>query len=1173
MPRARRPPNPGEPRGQSVLSKFFLPKASLQATTSASVSAALLPAEERSGGCTAAPAAGAAAAGLHTINEPAGKKRRIAESKEHIATCSKPLQNTRKKVWNTVNLNTGEPKKCTSSWICSKTFDKLREFSSHLEYPCNRTHSETFHGIQSGDLKTYQHSAAGNVETNDMLHPQDTNKEKTSLGRSQISALNMGCENTQNTPNVSLKKRTKSIYTPLELQFIEMKKQYKDAILCVECGYKYRFFGEDAEIAAKELNIYCHQNHNFMTASIPTHRLFVHVRRLVAKGYKRVCQKSMMKGGCCEGKVGEMRVRDDDRKIEEEEGSMCEAGIEWHLVPHFRAHSPLFSVGVVKQMETAALKAVGGNKSSLFTRKLTALYTKSTVLGEDVNPLLKIDNPVDSSDEMPSDVCDNYLLCISESKESLKDKSRNTVIGIVAVQPTTGEVIFDSFQDSGARLELESQILRLQPVEVILPRDVSDQTEKLINNMTSVCLRDDRIRIERMENNHFEYSSAFQLITDFYGSRVIDSTGSQALSVILNLDKPVLCSFAAVITYLKEFNLEKILYNPSNFKKLSSDAEYMILNGTALKNLEILQNQTDMKTKGSLFWVLDHTNTPFGRRLLKKWVTQPLLKSSEINSRLDAISETLLSESSVLGQIKTLLYKMPDIERGICSIYHKKCSTQEFYLVVNTLSQLEASITALVPAIQTQVQASLLQNSLLEIPELLSSSTDFLSILNEEAAKTGDKTQLFKDLEDFPLIRKRKDDIQDVLYQIQLHLQDIQKMLNCPFADYVTVSGQEFQIEVKNSLTSSIPSDWIKVSSTKAVSRFHTPFIVENYRHLNQLREQLVLDCNSEWLRFLDHFSEHYHSIAKAVGHLATVDCVFSLAEVAKQGDYCRPVINDEKSEIMIKNGKHPVIDMLLGEQEQYVPNDTYLLEDSPRVMIITGPNMGGKSSYIKQVALITVMAQIGSYVPAQEARVGIVDGIFTRMGATDNIFKGHSTFMEELTDTAEIIRKATSHSLVILDELGRGTSTHDGIAIAYATLEHFIRDVGSLTLFVTHYPPVCELEKVYPRQVGNYHMAFLVNEDDSGGEKGSGDEESPEFVTFLYQITRSVAARSYGLNVAKLADVPDEILKKAAHKSRELESLVNMKRKRLMTFAKLWNINDSGELQKWKSLCEAEND
>ncbi|NXI92655.1 MSH3 protein, partial [Psophia crepitans] len=237
-------------------------------------------------------------------------------------------------------------------------------------------------------------------------------------------------ENAVNTSDTNLNKRTKSIYTPLELQFIEMKKQYKDAVLCVECGYKYRFFGEDAEIAAKELNIYCHPDHNFMTASIPSHRLFVHVRRLVAKGYK---------------------------------------------------------VGVIKQMETAALKAAGENKSSLFSRKLTALYTKSTLIGEDI--LFKFGVWYDSVDveEVTTDVPDNYLLCICENGENLKDRKKgDIVIGIVAIQPTTGEVIFDSFRDSASRLELESRVLRLQPVEIILPSSLSDQSEKLVNSITSM---------------------------------------------------------------------------------------------------------------------------------------------------------------------------------------------------------------------------------------------------------------------------------------------------------------------------------------------------------------------------------------------------------------------------------------------------------------------------------------------------------------------------------------------------------------------------------------------------------------------------------------------------------------------------------------------------------------
>nr|XP_054540214.1 DNA mismatch repair protein Msh3 isoform X5 [Pan troglodytes] len=1044
------------PARQAVLSRFFQSTGSLKSTSSSTGAADQVDPGAAAAAAPPAPPAPAFPPQLppHVATEIGRRKKRPLENDGPVKKKVKKVQ--QKEGGSDLGMSgNSEPKKCLRTRNVSKSLEKLKEFCCDSALPQSRVQTESLQERfavlpKCTDFDDISLLHAKNAVSSEDSKCQINQKDTTLFDLSQFGSSNTSHENLQKTASKSANKRSKSIYTPLELQYIEMKQQHKDAVLCVECGYKYRFFGEDAEIAARELNIYCHLDHNFMTASIPTHRLFVHVRRLVAKGYK---------------------------------------------------------VGVVKQTETAALKAIGDNRSSLFSRKLTALYTKSTLIGEDVNPLIKLDDAV-NVDEIMTDTSTSYLLCISENKENVRDKKKgNIFIGIVGVQPATGEVVFDSFQDSASRSELETRMSSLQPVELLLPSALSEQTEALIHRATSV----------------------------------------------------------------------------RNFKQLSSKMEFMTINGTTLRNLEILQNQTDMKTKGSLLWVLDHTKTSFGRRKLKKWVTQPLLKLREINARLDAVSEVLHSESSVFGQIENHLRKLPDIERGLCSIYHKKCSTQEFFLIVKTLYHLKSEFQAIIPAVNSHIQSDLLRTVILEIPELLSPVEHYLKILNEQAAKVGDKTELFKDLSDFPLIKKRKDEIQGVIDEIRMHLQEIRKILKNPSAQYVTVSGQEFMIEIKNSAVSCIPTDWVKVGSTKAVSRFHSPFIVENYRHLNQLREQLVLDCSAEWLDFLEKFSEHYHSLCKAVHHLATVDCIFSLAKVAKQGDYCRPTVQEERK-IVIKNGRHPVIDVLLGEQDQYVPNNTDLSEDSERVMIITGPNMGGKSSYLKQVALITIMAQIGSYVPAEEATIGIVDGIFTRMGAADNIYKGRSTFMEELTDTAEIIRKATSQSLVILDELGRGTSTHDGIAIAYATLEYFIRDVKSLTLFVTHYPPVCELEKNYSHQVGNYHMGFLVSEDESKLDPGrnyrpgmvvhacnpstlggqGAAEQVPDFVTFLYQITRGIAARSYGLNVAKLADVPGEILKKAAHKSKELEGLINTKRKRLKYFAKLWTMHNAQDLQKW---------
>uniref|UniRef100_A0A672ZEF6 DNA mismatch repair protein MSH3 n=1 Tax=Sphaeramia orbicularis TaxID=375764 RepID=A0A672ZEF6_9TELE len=913
--------------------------------------------------------------------------------------------------------------------------DKLKGFSCTVESSVGRTDTDK-------DAKM----------TGDNGQRSDHTQQQTILTR--------GAEASPLTDSSAPSRRAKSVYTPLEQQVIQLKQKHKDALLAVECGYKYRFFGDDAEIAAKELNIVCHLDHNFMTCSIPTHRLFVHVRRLVSHGHK---------------------------------------------------------VGVVKQTETSAIKASGANRNALFTRELTALYTKSTLVGEDVNPVCRLgDVEGGACADVVSDPPDSFLLCISETWDKLK---KQLTVGLVAVQPSTGDILLDCFPDGSSRSELETRVLKINPVEILVPSDLSEPTQRLLQSITnarySTVRHSDRCRASLMPGIVFYCS--------------------HSLSAVVSLDSPVICCLGPLIQYLQEFNLDRLLRSQSSsLRRLSCESEGMTLSAATLRNLEILSNQTDGAVKGSLLWVLDHTRTPFGRRLMRKWVSQPLMDPRSICDRQDAVQETLESHSLTLNSIRSLLCHLPDLERGICSIYHKKSSTQEFYLICSSLSHLAVELEALLPAIQSQIRSVLLRRLLLDTPHLLAPAHNFLKVLNEKAAKSGNKSELFSDLSGFPALQERTEQIQTVLSAIRDHRKEIRLTLKAPALDYTTVSGQEFLIEVKNSLSSVVPSDWVKISSTKTVGRYHSPFLVDQYKKLQQLREQLHVDSQREWTGFLDQFGEQYHTMKRAISHLATVDCLFSLAEVAKQGDYCRPTVCENELQIWIRDGRHPSIDLLMGEQNQYVPNHTELQGDGRRTMIITGPNMGGKSSYIRQVALICVMAQVGSYVPASEARLGILDGIYTRMGASDNIYKGRSTFMEELAEASQIISHATERSLVILDELGRGTSTYDGMAIAYATLEYFIRDVKSLTLFVTHYPPLCELQWAYPQHVSTYQMAFLLNEPNTATD---ADELQPEFLTFLYQLTEGAVCRSYGLNVARLAHIPHTILRSAAHKARELET------------------------------------
>ncbi|ESP05453.1 hypothetical protein LOTGIDRAFT_208479 [Lottia gigantea] len=893
-------------------------------------------------------------------------------------------------------------------------------------------------------------------------------------------------------------------YTPLEQQFLEIKKQYDDAILFVECGYKYRFFREDAEIAAKVLKIYCHLDHNFMTASIPTHRLFVHVRRLVAAGYK---------------------------------------------------------VGVVKQMETAALKAAGDNRNTPFNRKLSALYTKSTLIGEDIlftilsfsrhitNPkCIDIDDKQSAIQYTNHVKPNNYLMCIYDGigRDSAK---RN--VAIVAIDPATGDVVYDNFIDDDIRSCLETRITHINPVELLIPQTISDTTYKLLQDIVALSsTEDDRIRTEKIADENFTQDKSKEIISEFMKNEN-GEYGCYGRHKILNLPKPVLCCISGLIVYLHEFNLHNILKITGNFNKFSIKNNYMQLNGTTLRNLEIFKNSTDCTEKGCLFGVLNYTVSKYGCRLLKSWLAQPLLDIKEIIKRQEAV-ENLLSTNQKLQKLKLLLNKSPDLERTLCSIFHQKCSVLEFYTVVKSLEKIYKEIKMLYIDIDMFKDSELLTKIFQELPELLYDITTYSQNINETAARENDKTKLFNKEDNYPDIMNIKEEINEVLKDIKDHRKDIRLILHQPSLDYVTVSQTEFLIEVKNTLLKQVPKDWVTISSTKAVTRFHSALIVSKVKRLNQLKEELVIVCNKLWLQLLLEFGSYFVRYRKAVNYLATIDCLLSLSSVSLQNHFTRPVFSENKKCIKITQGRHPVISTLFSNQQQFVPNDTNLADE--RMMIITGPNMGGKSSYIKQVALLCIMAQIGSYIPADEMTLSVIDAIYTRMGAADEIFKGRSTFMVELQEASNIMKEASSNSLVILDELGRGTSTFDGLAIATATAHYFINQVQCFTLFVTHYPSLGELELFFPGMVGNYHMSFLLNENDS---------DITDSITFLYELVKGQAGKSYGLNVAQLANIDSSILTTAKWRSQQLENEIQSKRCNLDVFLKIFLSKNDEEVKK----------
>ena len=451
-----------------------------------------------------------------------------------------------------------------------------------------------------------------------------------------------------------------------------------------------------------------------------------------------------------------------------------------------------------------------------------------------------------------------------------------------------------------------------------------------------------------------------------------------------------------------------------------------------------------------------------------------------------------------------------------------QCARPELLTVLQTLQRIAMEYVSVKGPSNAGFQSSIINNAIAALPTIAEDVVSYLDQINPEAAKADDKYAFFREEKESEDTMEHKMGIASIEHELDAHRPIAAAKVKKRKVEYVTVAGIEYLIEVDNTLLKNVPASWAKISGTKKVSRFHTPEVVGLIRERDQHKEALAAACDVAFAKLLADISSKYQSFRDCVQALATLDCLLSLAAIASQPGYVKPEYTDETC-IYIEQGRHPMVEQLL--LDAYVANDTDLTTDRTRALLVTGPNMGGKSSYVRQVALIAIMGQIGSYVPAESARLGMLDAVFTRMGAFDNMMAGESTFMVELSETSDILKQATPRSLIILDELGRGTSTHDGVAIAQAVLDHVVREKKSLTLFITHYQNLSALTKGFGNgELKNVHMRFKVTGDD-------GQE-----ITFLYEIGEGVAHRSYGLNVARLANVPESVLDVAAVKSKELE-------------------------------------
>ena len=538
----------------------------------------------------------------------------------------------------------------------------------------------------------------------------------------------------------------------------------------------------------------------------------------------------------------------------------------------------------------------------------------------------------------------------------------------------------------------------------------------------------------------------------------------------------------------------------------------MLLDSSTRRNLELTETLREKQKRGSLLWVLDKTKTAMGARQLRNDIEQPLINIEDINDRLDTV-EQLCKNSVSRDEIREYLNPIYDLERLLGKVSYKSANPRDLIAFANSMEMLPHIKTVL-----KEFDAKLL----VEIEQQIDGLEDLCHLIKSAICeeppimiREGGIIRSGFDA-DIDMLRKAKTDGKTWLAQLEEEDRERTGIKNLK-VKYNKVFGYYF--EVTNSYKDMVPDDYIRKQTLVNAERYTTPKLKELEDTILNAEDKLNTLEYDLFCKVRDDIAGQLERIQKTAKAVARLDVFASLSAVAEQNHYVRPSLN-EKGIIDIKDGRHPVVEKMI-DHDMFVANDTYLNNTNHCIAVITGPNMAGKSTYMRQSALIVLMAQLGSFVPAKSANIGIVDRIFTRVGASDDLASGQSTFMVEMNEVANILRNATSKSLLVLDEIGRGTSTFDGLSIAWAVIEHISnkRILGAKTLFATHYHELTELEGKM-NNVNNYCIAV----------KEKGDD-----IVFLRKIIKGGADRSYGIQVAKLAGVPDMVIDRAKEIAEQL--------------------------------------
>ena len=700
----------------------------------------------------------------------------------------------------------------------------------------------------------------------------------------------------------------------------------------------------------------------------------------------------------------------------------------------------------------------------------------------------------------------------------LEDKKNNYIMsvykngiyyGLTACDVTTGDLRTTEIKETNNFSALLDEISKYSPAELVVNPMMYDCSEEIAKIKERFDVYITRLEEKEFTDNYEALSVKYKIVDD--EENPVEDLSKYMLSVVAT---------NALFTYLldtQKNNLDHI-----NKIIIYSVTKYMSLDINARRNLEITEKLRDKAKKGTLLWVLDKTSTAMGGRLLRRWLNNPLIDVSKINKRLDAVAE--LKDNIILrGDILDNLKKVYDIERLAGKISYGSANGRDLISLKSSAKQLPE-----IKKILSQAKSNLLTELYSEL-DTLDDVYDIIdkTIVDEPpiSVKEGGLIKLGYD-EEIDKLKTATTDGKNWI--INLEAEEREKTgIKGLKVGFNKVFG--YYIEVTKSNISLVPDRYIRKQTLTGGERYITEELKNLENQILGAEEKVVNLEYNVFVEVRDKIEAQIERVQKSAGIIATLDCLCSLATVAEDQNYVRPEV-DESGVLDIKDGRHPVIEKILPSGS-FVQNDTYLDESENRLAIITGPNMAGKSTYMRQVALITLMAQIGSFVPASYARIGVVDKIFTRVGASDDLSMGQSTFMVEMMEVAQILKEATANSLVILDEIGRGTSTYDGLSIAWAVAE-YISDkekCGAKTLFATHYHELTDLENKL-EGVKNYSIAVK--------EKG-------EDIIFLRKIVKGGTDESYGVHVAKLAGVPQTVTKRANEilKSIERKNVLNNKK------------------------------